>query len=79
MKMTETAKWMRRLKKVLADCPEGHWIFVDGEGVYLMRYGPDGKRILMGTSGAGCMSMEAIVESISLSNPDMPEMDGGAW
>ena len=75
----ECSAFMRRLRNVLKTCPKDCWIFVTGEEVALMRYGPDGGRQLVGGRDGAAMDPEAVVETIGLHGLPMPEMDGGAW
>ena len=58
------------LKRLAKRWPPTLWLFCDGNGLKVMRRGPDGERV---TTPRGEMSQEAIVDVI-----DIPA-DGGDW
>ena len=72
MKKSAAELWTDRMRKLLKQCPEGHWLFSADGGLYLMRFGEDGKRR---ETGSGGMDQDAIVGSIMQG----PEIDGGDW
>ncbi len=72
MKPTKAEKeFERRLRCVIADAPDGVWIFAAQGTLNIMRYGKDGKRVL---TENGCMSQTHIVGFAG-----GVEIDGGDW
>lgn len=70
---TEAIKWAKKLEKVFREAPKGYWFYVASGSGYVMRLGPNGKRIELGN---GSFDPDAVLYSLSR----LPiALDGGDW
>lgn len=65
-------QWVAQMKRIIRECPKGHWLFVAEGHLHLMKYGPNEKRA---ETHSGYLDQNYIVEIIM----DGPEIDGGEW
>lgn len=72
----EEAKAINLLKKASKHWPESLWLFANGHSLYVMRKGPDGKRVMLHDHyihQEGGVDPDYVLAKIDIEN------DGGDW
>lgn len=64
------ARWIKRLKRLMQDCPESLVLFADGS-LNILRAGPDGDLVRD--------SSERVDNDYLLDSIDDPIVEGGGW
>lgn len=69
-------RWIKRAKRLMADCPEGHWLFVANGNLHVVELKPDGSRFVLRDGGMDTTKSVGVIAGRGMKGPSV---DGGDW
>ncbi len=67
----EERRWISRLKRVMADQPDGLWLFAENYEFTVLRLDDDRQPVMDGT---GCVDQGFVLDTVACGH-----VDGGDW